>query len=62
MGYLTLRDEGVYCETIEKSRFIAYAKPVSCREEAESYISEIRDKHKDASHNVPVIIIGEKQK
>lgn len=46
---------------VEKSRFIAYAKPVSSREEALGFISEIRDKHKDATHNVPAYVIGEKQ-
>ncbi len=47
-------------QTIEKSRFIGYIKPVETREEAETFISEIRNIHKSATHNVPAYIIGEK--
>ncbi len=32
---------------------------VSSREEAEAFIAEIRAEHRDATHNVPVMIIGE---
>ncbi|MCL2610078.1 MAG: YigZ family protein [Defluviitaleaceae bacterium] len=40
-------------ETIEKkSKFIANAKPVESREEAEKFIAEIRQIHKEATHNV----------
>ncbi len=47
-------------QTIEKSKFIAYVKRVSSREEADAFIAEIREKHKDATHNVPAFVIGEK--
>lgn len=52
-----------YCEveqTIEKSRFIGYIKPVESREEAEAFIAEIRAMHRSATHNVPAYVIGEK--
>ena len=47
-------------QTIEKSRFIGYIRPVETREEAEEFIAEIRRLHKAATHNVPAYIIGQK--
>ncbi|MBQ7605497.1 MAG: YigZ family protein [Firmicutes bacterium] len=56
----TVRGRGSAEQTIEKSRFIAYVSPVKSREEAESFIVEIRAKHRDATHNVPAMVIGDK--
>lgn len=36
---------------IEKSRFLSYARHVSGEEEARSFLSEIREKHRDATHH-----------
>ncbi|MDP4118605.1 MAG: YigZ family protein [Bacillota bacterium] len=36
----------------KKSRFIGYAKPVQCEEEAIEFVTEIKQKHRDATHNV----------
>ena len=47
--------------TIERSRFISYVEPVSTREEAEAFISSIREMNRDATHNVPVFVIGQDQ-
>ena len=47
-------------QTIEKSKFITYISPASSVAEAEAFIAAIREKHRDATHNVPVYIIGEK--
>lgn len=47
-------------QIIEKSRFIAYVKPVSTKEEADEFIKEIKTKHKDATHNVPAMVLGDK--
>lgn len=47
-------------QIIEKSRFIAYACPVESKEEADAFIAEIRAKHKDATHNVPAVAVGDK--
>ena len=58
--YSTVYEEGSAEQIIEKSRFIAYVKPVSDREEAEAFIAAIRKKHKDATHNVPAMVIGDK--
>ncbi|MGN0733119.1 MAG: YigZ family protein [Emergencia sp.] len=57
--YSTVAKEASAEQTIEKSRFITYVKPVSTREEADGFIAEIRKKHKDATHNVPAMVIGE---
>lgn len=46
---------------IEKSRFIAHISPVETREEADAFIEEIRAEYRDATHNVPAMVIGDKQ-
>ena len=58
--YSTIRKEGQAELIIEKSRFIGYVKPVESREEADAFIKEIRTRHRDATHNVPAFVIGEK--
>ena len=58
--YSTIQKEGQAELIIEKSRFIGYVKPVESREEADSFIKEIRVRHRDATHNVPAFVIGEK--
>lgn len=59
--YTTLKSEGCAEQVIEKSRFIAHAAPVSSREEAEKYIEKIRAQYRDATHNVPAFVLGDKQ-
>lgn len=51
--YLTIRREATAEVIIEKSRFIAYCKKVETQQEAEEFITQIRKKHYDATHNVP---------
>jgi len=46
-------------QVIDKSRFIGHVKPVETREEAEAFLSEIRSRHKAATHNVPAFVIGD---
>ena len=43
---------------VNKSRFIGYGCPCETEEEALAFLSEIRAKHKDASHNCYAYIIG----
>jgi uncharacterized YigZ family protein len=43
---------------VSNSRFIASAAPTFTVEEAKNFISKIKTKYSDASHNVPVFIIG----
>ncbi len=62
MGYFSVLEESITEYTVQKSKFIVYIKPVSDEEVAKEYIEAIRKKHWDASHNVPVYIIGEKMK
>lgn len=38
----------------KKSKFIGYAKPISTKNEAEDFISTIREMHPDATHNCTV--------
>ncbi len=45
---------------IERSLFIAHAMPVENRDEADSFLREVRHKYKDATHNVPAMVIGDK--
>ena len=58
--YSTVIEEGSAEQIIEKSKFIAYVKPVYDKQEADDYIAQIRKKHKDATHNVPAMVIGDK--
>lgn len=58
--YSTVRGQGQAEQIIEKSRFIAYVSPVSTKEEAVDFIAAIRKKHKDATHNVPAMVLGDK--
>lgn len=46
--------------TIEKSRFITTVIPCESREEAEAFFDEIRREFKDATHNVPAFVLGNK--
>ncbi len=58
--YSTVRKAANAEQIIEKSRFIAYVSPAETREEAEEFIASIRKKHKDATHNVPAMVLGDK--
>lgn len=58
--YSTVAREASGEQTIERSRFIAYVKPVETKEEADAFIAAVRRKHKDATHNVPAMVIGDK--
>ena len=58
--YSTVYEAASAEQIIEKSRFIAYVSPVETREEADAFIASIKKKHKDATHNVPAMVIGEK--
>src|SRR5699024_4890875 len=44
---------------INKSRFIGYASPVESEKSAQEFIDTIKQKHKDATHNVFAYIIGQ---
>lgn len=65
--YKTVEKESEVEIIIEKSRFIGHVLPIKWHEksdmdslskEAEDFILSIRNKHKEATHNVPVYVIG----
>lgn len=58
--YKTVRKQAEAVQVIDKSRFIAHVFPVESREEADAFMAEIREKYKDATHNVPAMVIGDK--
>ena len=58
--YKTVRKQAEAVQVIDKSRFIAHVFPVESREETDAFLAEIREKYKDATHNVPAMVIGDK--
>lgn len=58
--YKTILKEASAEQIIDKSRFITYVCPVESKEEADAFIAGIKAKHKDATHNVPAMVIGDK--
>lgn len=60
MSYNIATQEGIAEQIIEKSKFIGYIRPVADREEAQSYFDELKRRHKDATHHVPAMVIGDR--
>ena len=58
--YKTIKQQASAEQIIERSRFIAHAMPVSDREEADAFIAAIKSQYKDATHNVPAMVLGDK--
>ncbi len=58
--YKTIMGEGYSEQIIEKSKFLCHTKPVESKEEADDFFSNLRKKYKDATHNVPAFICGDK--
>ena len=61
MTYLTVAQEASDEVVIERSRFIAHVCPVTSKDDAEAFITSIKDEYKDATHNVPAYVIGPAQ-
>ena len=57
--YKTVEKESSDFFIEKKSKFIGYAKPVKTQEEAVEFISEIKSKHWDATHNVYAYVLRE---
>lgn len=57
--YKTVEKEASDFFIEKKSKFIGYAKPVKTQEEAVEFISKIKSKHWDATHNVYAYILRE---
>lgn len=58
--YSTVLGSGEAEQIIDKSRFITHVMPVSSKEEADEFILSIKKEYKDATHNVPAMVIGDK--
>lgn len=58
-SYRTIHIEGIDTYIINKSKFIAYAKPINSEEEAIEHISTISKQNADATHNVYAYVFGE---
>ena len=58
--YTTVAKEASAEQVIDRSRFIAHIASAYSKEEADAYIAGIRAQYKDATHNVPAFIVGEK--
>lgn len=59
--YKTIFQNAETEQMINKSRFITHIAPVDSYEEAQAFVAEIKERYKDATHNVPAIVFGEKQ-
>lgn len=57
--YRTVAKPASETRVIEKSKFIGHIMPVETREEAEAFIADIRAEYRDATHNVPAMVIGD---
>lgn len=55
---ITIKAEHQIENVINKSRFIAHIKPVADEDEAKSFIAEVKQEHKEATHNCSAYTIG----
>ncbi|SMC21137.1 uncharacterized protein, YigZ family [Clostridium acidisoli DSM 12555] len=58
MSYYTVKDEVSFEFEEKKSIFISNVKRVTSEEEAKEFVSKIKNKYKDARHNVFAYVIG----
>lgn len=56
--YLTVQGYAEASYIIQRSRFLTYIQPVKSEEEATEFVSRIRKKHYDATHNCVAYTIG----
>jgi putative IMPACT (imprinted ancient) family translation regulator len=52
-SFRTVAGPGEASFEVKGSEFIGYASPANTVEEAESFIEQVRERHPDATHNVP---------
>lgn len=57
-SYKTIRQKAQDEFIVNKSRFIGYACPCETEEEALAFLKEVREKHRDATHNCYAYVIG----
>ncbi|PNZ25785.1 IMPACT family member yigZ [Staphylococcus petrasii] len=56
---ITVKQEHTIENVINKSRFIAHIKPVSSEDEAKAFINEVKQTHKEATHNCSAYTVGD---
>lgn len=59
MKYSTVKKYGEDSFEEKKSLFIGYVKRVTTEDEAKEFVAEIKNKHKDATHNCYAYIVGQ---
>ncbi|MEG0308388.1 MAG: YigZ family protein [Clostridium sp.] len=59
MSYFTVKGNAISEFQEKKSVFIGYIKRVNTEDEAKAFVSEIKSKHKEATHNVYAYVVGE---
>jgi len=59
MSYFTIKDESIAEFKEKKSIFIGHVKRVESEDEAKEFVNYVKNKHKQARHNVYAYIIGE---
>ena len=57
--YKTILERAEMENIIEKSRFIGYVKPIENEEQAIQFVDEIKSMNKNATHNVPIYVLGD---
>lgn len=57
-NYFTVKDYAEKEVIIQKSRFIGYVKRISSEKEAQDFLSEIKKKHYNATHNCSAWLAG----
>ncbi len=58
MAFKTILKSSETTIEIKKSKFIAHLTPATTEEEAQAFIETIKKQHREATHNVPVYLIG----
>lgn len=56
---ITIKEEHIIENVINKSRFIAHIKPVESEEEAKQFIEAKKKEHREATHNCSAYTIGD---
>ncbi len=56
--YQSIKEEVIVEEKIEKSRFIAYMKPVTDEDGVRAYWQRVKEQHPQATHHVPGAVVG----
>ena len=56
--FITVRQQGSDEFSVNRSRFIGYARPCTTEKDALAFLQEIREKHRDATHHCYAYIIG----